>query len=115
MQHDDLVYVGRMLEVAQKVVAKTKQIDRGAFDANEDLMYAVVHFIQIIGEAARSVSKEFVAAHPKVPWKTIVGMRMKIVHDYMDVNFDVVWDVAKEKLPPLVQNLEQILAEHEVL
>jgi uncharacterized protein with HEPN domain len=99
-----------MFEVAHKVVGKTMHLDRTAFDADENLMYAVLHLIQIVGEAARSVSKEFAAAHPAIPWKEIVGMRMKIVHDYMEVNWDLVWGVAKLKLPPLVQELESILA-----
>ena len=100
-----------MLEMAEKVVAKTREIDRQAFDTNEDRMYAVLHFIQITGEAARSVSKDFAAAHPDVPWKEIVGMRMKIVHDYMTINWDVVWTVATAKLPPLVVALRRILGE----
>jgi uncharacterized protein with HEPN domain len=111
LQHDDLVYVGRMLDMANKVVAKTQHVDRSTFDANEDLMYAVLHFVQIVGEAARSVSKGFVAAHPEVPWKAIIGMRMKIVHDYIDVNFDRVWAVAKEEMLPLAGQLAHILGE----
>jgi uncharacterized protein with HEPN domain len=110
LRHDDLVYVGRMFEVAQKVVAKTERLERTAFDADENLMYAVLHLIQIVGEAARSVSKDFAAAHTAIPWKEIIGMRMKIVHDCMDVNWDVVWAVATVKLPPLVKDLEIILA-----
>ncbi|MEM9449122.1 MAG: HepT-like ribonuclease domain-containing protein [Cyanobacteria bacterium P01_E01_bin.6] len=64
--------------------------------------------MQIIGEAARRVSLDFRNTHPEIPWKAIVGMRSKVVHDYLNVDEDVVWDTVKNDLAPLVLELEKL-------
>ena len=63
----------------------------------------------MIGEAARHVSQEFRDRHPQIPWEAIVGMRHKIVHDYLDVDEDVVWDSVTEELRPLMIELERLV------
>jgi uncharacterized protein with HEPN domain len=108
MTKDDLVYVGHMLDSARVVTAKVQGLERAAFDHDENLRLAVTHLIQTIGEAAARVSDAFRDAHQEIPWRAIVGMRHKIVHDYIHVDFDIVWDVAKMQLPILVTQLENI-------
>ena len=71
---------------------------------------ALAHVIQIIGEAARRVSPDYQKAHPEIPWREIVGMRHKIVHDYLAVDDDVVWSVVTKDLQPLAEQLEDLLA-----
>lgn len=87
---DDLVYLGHMLDMARKVSARTAGLTRDAFDENEDLRLAFAHLIQVIGEAARGVSESGRRRHPGIPWRELTGIRNKIVHDYMDISFDVV-------------------------
>lgn len=101
-QRDDGVYVGQMLDLAQKAVDKVRSRNRAEYDSDENLRLALVHLVQMIGEAARRVSAEYRDAHPEVPWADIVGMRSKIVHDYMNVDEDIVWEVATSDLPSLV-------------
>jgi hypothetical protein len=55
---------------------------RGAYDADANLRLALIHLIQIIGEAGRQVSREFSDRYPEIPWADIIGMRHKVVHDY---------------------------------
>jgi uncharacterized protein with HEPN domain len=69
----------------------------------------LTHLIQVIGEAARMVSKDFVDRNPDIPWKSIVGMRHKVVHDYLNVDEDVVWDTVIEELPHLIRQLEKLV------
>ena len=98
----DLVYVGHMLDMARKAVAKTHDLSRGEYDADENLRLALIHLVQVIGEAARQVSREFSERHPEIPWADIIGMRHKVVHDYLGVDEDIVWQVVTEDLPKLV-------------
>jgi uncharacterized protein with HEPN domain len=109
MSQRDLVYVGHMLDMARKAVGKTQGISRALYDADENLRLALIHLIQTIGEAARRVSPEFCKSHPDVRWADIVGMRHKVVHDYLGVDEDVVWRVATEDLHTLIAALEPIV------
>jgi uncharacterized protein with HEPN domain len=109
MTKDDLVYVGHMLDCARKARAMVTGKDRAAYDADETLRLALAHLIQVIGEAARRVAPEFRAAHAQVPWAEIVGTRHKIVHDYMDVEDDVLWSVVADDLPELIRQLARIV------
>ena len=110
MREDD-VYVGHMLDLARKVAAKTTGVRREEFDGDENLRLALAHLLQTLGEAARRVSHEFQGAHPEIPWSGIVGMRHKVVHDYMDVDEDVVWKTSVEEVPRLVIALTPLLNE----
>jgi uncharacterized protein with HEPN domain len=111
MPKDDLLYVGHMLDMAGKVIEKTQHLSRQDFDQDENLRLALVHLIQVIGEAAARVSQVFREAHPEIPWKAIVGMRHKVVHDYLNVDEDIVWDTAHREMQPLVDQLKAVLGE----
>lgn len=102
---DDLVYFGHMFDTARKIVGKAEGLTRARFDADENLRLALLHLVQILGEAARCVSDKGRAAHPDIEWRSITGMRHRIVHDYMDVDEDILFRVATENVPDLCQRL----------
>ena len=110
MQKDDMVYVGHMLDMAEKATAKVRGSERSEYDQDENLRLALAHLVQVIGEAARRVSTRFQQAHPEVPWRSIIGIRHKVVHDYLEVDYDIVWGVATVDLPVLVAQLKNIVS-----
>jgi len=63
-----------------------------------------------MGEAAKAVSKELRQSHPEIPWVQIAGTRDRLVHGYMDVDNDVVWEILTEDLPTLIPLLEKVLS-----
>jgi len=105
----DAVYVGHMLDLCRKVADRTRGVSRDDYDRDEDLQIILTHLIQNLGESARRVSSEYQAAHPEIPWHHIIGMRHKIVHDYLDVDYTIVWDVAAGELPRLIPMLEPLV------
>jgi len=109
MPKDDGLYFAHMLDMARKAVGKTQEIGEDVYNGDENLRLALAHLVQVIGEAARRVSPEGRAAHPEIPWFEITGMRSKIVHDYMNVDEDVVWQVVTQDLPHLILVLEKIV------
>ena len=109
MSPRDPVYVGHMLDMARKAVAKTAGLTHDSYEGDDNLRLALTHLVQVIGEAGRLVSREFCDEHPEIPWQEIVGMRHKVVHDYLGVDEDIVWQVVTEDLPPLIASLEKIL------
>lgn len=108
MPKGDEVYVGHMLDTARTAIRLVHGKTRKDSDLDEALRLAVARLVQVIGEAARRLSSPFTYAHPEVPWKAIVGMRNKIVHDYMGVDEDLLWDTVTRELPPLVSGLENL-------
>ncbi len=109
MPKSDWVYLGHMLDMCQKGLDIATGKSRSEYDNNDTLKLALTHVIQVIGEAAEHVSDEFKETHPQIPWHEIIGMRHRIVHDYMNVDEDVVWAVVKNDLPSLADVLKQTL------
>jgi uncharacterized protein with HEPN domain len=109
MPKDDAVYVGHMLDMARQARELVATRTRADYDADVALRLALAHLVQNIGEAARRVSPQLQQAHPDIPWRNIVGIRHKVVHDYFYVDYDIIWDVVTSDLPGLVSKLELIV------
>jgi uncharacterized protein with HEPN domain len=109
MRKDNNLYLGHMLDMSRKAMSLIAGKTREDYDHDETLRLALTHLLQVIGEAAGRLSRDFCDSQPQVPWSAIVGMRHKVVHDYMDVDEDIVWDTVQEELPPLVVELEKIV------
>jgi uncharacterized protein with HEPN domain len=97
---DDQLYLRHILEAIERIQSYTAA-GRDLFRSDLKTQDAVVRNIQIIGEASKKVSLETRAAQPDVPWKEMMGMRDRIVHDYFGVSLDIVWDVVENHLPSL--------------
>ena len=100
-----------MLERAEKASALIKDKDCAAYDGDEVLRLALTHLVHTVGEAARHVSREFCDDHPQIPRRAVVGMRHKVVHDYMNVDEDILWDTVTNELPALIGELKTLPSE----
>jgi uncharacterized protein with HEPN domain len=109
MKKNDWVYIAHMLEMSQKAIQLTNGKSRFDYDQEEVLRLALTRIIQVIGEAAQRVSNEIQKEYSEIPWHEIVGMRHRIVHDYLNVDEDVIWEVVKHDLPTLAKQLMKIL------
>lgn len=78
---------------------------------NDMMYYAVVKNLEIIGEAAYMLSKEFTEAHPDTPWRYIVKMRHVLVHGYYHVEAGEVWVMVENDLPLLKNQIQEYLEE----
>jgi uncharacterized protein with HEPN domain len=105
----DIVALGDMLDYGRRVVAKVTGVSRSDFDADDNLQLAITHLLQIVGEAAGQVGDAARIEHPEIDWPKIVGMRNRIVHDYLRIDLDVVWVTAIEDVPRLVLALEAFM------
>ncbi len=109
MMKDDIVYLSHMLDMAQKIAEKLKAVTRQEYDDNEDLRMIFVHRLQIIGEAAGQISQRNRYKHNRIPWEQIIGMRNRIVHDYVNVRYGIVCDVISRDIPPLMAKVRTIV------
>ena len=110
MPKNDLVRVRHILDAAREAVGFAQARCRKDLDADRMLNLSLVRLLEIIGEAARGIPREFREAHPNVAWKKMTGMRDRLIHAYFDVNLDVVWETATVDLPPLIVELEKVIA-----
>ncbi len=111
MPRDDRVYLVHMLETARKAAGKVAGLDHAQFLADENLQLACVHLVQMLGEAASRVSGETRAGLSNIPWRQVIGMRHRVVHDYLAVDLEIVWAVVTGDLPPLITELERAAGE----
>ena len=111
MQHEDSVFLRHILDMAAKVLGKIRGRSRTDLDSDEDFRDALAHRVQVIGEAAAHLSPFFRDAHPEIPWHRAIGMRHRIVHDYMNVDNDLLWEVATRSLPELISFLAPLVTE----
>ena len=79
-------------------------------DTDRMLLLAIVRNLEIIGEAASQVSREFRERQSGLPWADVIGMRNRLIHAYFDVDPDIVWDTATKDLPLLVDELAGLLS-----
>ena len=100
-----------MLQAIERICRYTKGKNFEDFIADDMMYYAVVKNIEILGEASNMLTEEFRQAHPKTPWKQVNGMRNYIVHEYFQVDNNVVWDVITNDLPILEQQIKEYLTE----
>ena len=111
MPKDDLIRLRHMLDAAKEALSFAK--DKSAKDlyANRMLALSIVKSIEIIGEAASTVSKEFRENHREILWSNIIAMRNRLIHVYFDIDLNRVWDTLTDDLPPLIVALEKVLSQ----
>ncbi|MGZ5244656.1 MAG: HepT-like ribonuclease domain-containing protein [Bacteroidia bacterium] len=76
------------------------------FLADEVLKRAIVRSLEIIGEATKKIPADTKLKMSNISWKNMAGMRDRLIHDYLGVNYQIVWDVAKNKIPELKLQIE---------
>jgi uncharacterized protein with HEPN domain len=83
----------------------SKGITKEEFLNDETLKRAVVRSLEIIGEATKKIPADFKIKWNNVKWKEMAGMRDRLIHDYMGVNYSIVWDVIINKIPELSEQV----------
>ena len=106
----DNAYLEDILVAAKAIRQFTSGVSREAFKANEEKYEAVNRKLEIIGEAARHLSPATRQIFAEIPWQLITAMRNILIHDYADVDLDVVWDTVQRDLPPLITRVAAYLS-----
>ena len=110
MPRDDLVCLRHMLDAAREAVSFAAGRSRADLDTDRMLVLSLVKCLEIIGEAANTVSASYRDEHSEIPWLDIIGMRHRLIHAYYDVNLDIVWRTVIGDLPPLIASLGGIVS-----
>ncbi|MFC1239997.1 HepT-like ribonuclease domain-containing protein [Treponema vincentii] len=102
----DKSYIYDILKYSQEVIDILKDETHNSFVNNRIKRLAIERLIQIIGEAANHLSKDFMKENQDIPWTKIIGLRNKIVHDYGEILTDRIWLIASESIPELMYQIK---------
>jgi uncharacterized protein with HEPN domain len=81
------------------------------FESDKKTQYAVVHCLEVIGEAVKKTPTDLRNQYPHIPWKEIAGMRDKLIHEYFGVDLETVWTTIIDDIKPLKDSIVQIIEE----
>lgn len=87
----------------------TEKLSYDEFRKDIKTQDAVIRNLEIIGEASKNISENLKNKYPKVPWKSLAGVRDKLIHHYFGINLDIVWNIIKQDLPVLLLQTEEII------
>ena len=107
MSRDWRLYVDDMRQACRKVLRYTEGLDLERLRRDEKAYDAVVRNLEVIGEAAKHIPETVRARMPGIEWRKIAGLRDVIAHAYFGIDDAVLWDVVRNKVPALVEALEQ--------
>ena len=114
MKENDEVYLKHILDAIERIEEYCEGVSKSRFLKNKMAAAAVVRELEIIGEAANYVSKEFQAQFPGIQWRQLVGLRNLIVHQYFGIDYRTVWEIIQDDLPVLKKQIENLILELEI-
>ena len=98
-----------IIESGNKILLYSGQLTFEEFVADSKTVDAVVRNFEIIGEAATRLPEDFKDSHPEIDWHRIRGFRNRIVHDYVGIDYSIVWQIRNTYLPELIEKCKNLL------
>ena len=105
------VFLTHILTSIQALENYTNGVTEEEFGRDRKLQMASIKELEIIGEAVRNLPVEFKEKYTNIPWKDIAGMRSFLIHEYFEIDLDLVWDTIQTRVPELKKEVEEIVKE----
>ncbi|OUO94035.1 HepT-like ribonuclease domain-containing protein [Cloacibacillus sp. An23] len=102
------IIIEKIVRHADRILAYCRGVSYEKFSADAMLSDACVFNLGQIGELANQLDDDFTRSHQEIPWRSLYGLRNRIVHDYDGVNMNLIWTIIAEDLKPLRDNLSKI-------
>lgn len=109
-ERETKLYLTDILEAIEAIEGYVADIDFDTFVTDRKTYAATIRELEIIGEASAQLSDDFKLLHIDIPWRVMKDFRNVLSHHYFGVNFEIIWDVVHQKLPPIKEQVAQIHA-----
>lgn len=109
MTKTPLLYIAHISDAIKSIQTQMKGITKEQFADSELMQGFVERKLEIIGEETKRIPDDFKKDHPNIPWKDMAGMRDILIHQYTEVDGDIVWKTIIQKIGPLKESIELIL------
>ena len=110
MPKDPIEYLKHIRDECSYIISVSeKGLSKSDFLNDETIKRAVVRSLEIIGEASKKIPADFKVKYDSVHWKNMAGMRDRLIHDYIGVDYSIVWDVIKNKIPDLYSQIIHVI------
>lgn len=109
MSKDPKEYLRHIQDECTYVISVSKDLSFEDYLTDETLKRATIRSLEIIGEATKKIPSDFKEKWNTIQWKNMAGMRDRLIHDYMGVNYSIVWDVIKNKIPEIHKQISDFI------
>ena len=110
MQKDD-AYLLDILDACNLIIEFAKSVEYHDFEKDIMRQDAIIRRIEILGEATRRLSVEFKDQHKEIPWHLLRGMRDRLIHEYDEVDIELIWDIIQNDIPELTILISPLINE----
>ena len=111
MSKEPIEFFKHIADECSYLLSISIELSKDNFLEDETLKRAVVRSLEIIGEATKKIPADFKVKWSSIQWKNMAGMRDRLIHDYIGVNYSIVWDVLINKIPALNVQIQEVLSE----
>ena len=111
MSKEPIEFLKHIADECSYLLSISIELSKDNFLEDETLKRAVVRSLEIIGEATKKIPADFKVKWSSIQWKNMAGMRDRLIHDYIGVNYSIVWDVLINKIPALNAQIQEVLSE----
>jgi len=111
MSKDPKEYLKHIEDECYYIISVSEDLSFNDFLEDETLKRAITRSLEIIGEATKKIPADFKVKWNSIEWKNMAGMRDRLIHDYIGVNYSIVWDVMKNKIPDIHNQISTFLSE----
>jgi uncharacterized protein with HEPN domain len=108
-------FIQDILKSIDEILTFTKNTGYDDFMKNSMMKYAIIRCLEVIGEAAKRIPAPVRNKYADVPWKDMIAMRNKVIHEYFGVDSEILWQTIKEDIPALKKQVQRILEENNKL
>ncbi len=112
MKRDYKLFLQDIIEAMESIEEFLGNMDLNELIEDDKTSSAIIRKFEIIGEATKHLPEDLKEKHPEIPWKSMFGMRDRLIHAYFGIDYELVWEAIKTEIPKLKPQLKEILKEY---